>query len=100
MNNFEIIKELRDNIVFDKMDFQEALDIYSDRYDRKEFGRLWCKACSLVKEETWQNYLARMMLSSLKEFSSIIGTCFEEGFDEKTISEKLNMPVQFVVSML
>lgn len=100
MNNFEIIKELRNNIIFDKMDFQEALEIYKDNYDRKKFGKLWCKACSLVKEESWKNYLGRMMVSSLNEFSSIIGSYYEEGFDEKTISEKLNMPVQFVVSML
>ena len=95
--NFGIIKSLREHIVFDKMGFDEAWNLYKNDYDRKEFGRLWNKACCLVKDDS---YLSRTIIATMNEFSNVIASYYEEGFDEKSISEKIHMPMQFVKAML
>lgn len=80
MKEFETIKWMRESVIYEKMNFNDFLEIYDggDK-DRKHLGKLWSKALELVPEEKWKKRLRERFLSKALEFQDAINDWFEDG---------------------
>ncbi len=97
---FETIKEMRDAIIYDKVTFQQFWSNYDGELDRKTIGRLWAKACHLINENNWKNYLCQRAANALKSFQDSLDNLYEEGECETDISTRLHLDVRTVCSLL
>ena len=100
MTDFEIIREMRNSVVYDKMDFRDFLYNYTGDLGEKRLGALWCKALKVVKEDKWKAYLLNHVATTMIDLSNRINDLYSEGLSESEISTMCGINLPMVKEML
>lgn len=99
-SNFEVIKDMREWIIFEGYDFDYYLGMNGSPFNRNHMKKLWKKARDLAEEDQWQGFLCNKMTQALGEFRNAINRLYEEGVSETDIASTYNIDIRTVTSML
>ena len=98
-SNFDVVKQMRETILFEDMDFETYLESYESPFERNHMKKLWKRANSLLNDEEWKVYLCNRMANALGMFSKAINDLYEEGYSEDEIAS-FGIDVRTVTSFL
>lgn len=99
-SNFEVIKQMRESIIFEGLDFDSYLEINGMPFYRNHMKKLWKRACGLIEEDQWRMFLCNKMSNALGEFRKTINQLYEEGISETDIASTFGVDIHAVTSML
>lgn len=100
MTNFEMIKQMRESIIYEGMGFQEFFDNQATDFSRTKMKRLWRKACEVSGKDEWERFLCNKVTTALGQFSHAINELYEEGICETDISSRFSIDIRTVTSIL
>ena len=100
MNDFEVVKQMRDAIVYDGTEFWDFVEDYHGDFGIKRLGVCWNKACHMVDEKNWNAYLIQHIGVALKDFSNSLSYLYEEGVDESEIASRFGIDIGVVNGIL
>ncbi len=98
-SNFDVVKQMRETILFEDMDFETYLETYESPFERNHMKKLWKRANEVLSDENWRTYLCNKMSVALNSFSKAINDLYEEGYSEDEIAS-FGIDIRTVTSFL
>ena len=99
-SNFDVIKDMREYIIFEGLDFDSYLETNGSPFYRNHMKKLWKRAKGLIEEDRWQEFLCNKMTEALGNFRKSINQLYEEGVSETDIASTYGIDIRTVTSML
>ena len=100
MTNFEMIKQMREGIIYEGTNFKDFFDNQNTSFSRTKMKRLWKKANEVAGKDEWEKFLCNKMATALGQFSHAINELYEEGICETDISSRFGIDIRTVTSIL